>query len=323
MIRSTGWAQTVLLGCAVLLFAGVNARAQTVLALCSASVTPVNFGIVNPTTGLNTDTTGTLSVTCTGLSLAGAATVCVSIGPGSGGATSAASRNMVAGVAQMSFGLYQNSGYSQPFGGLWSSPSEILAVPVTIPLLGSATVTRSVYGRIPAQTGVAVGDYTSTLAVTSTNALVLNLGGCNSQVLPLVNTSSFVATAKVQNACKLVVNDLDFGSHGLLKTSIDRSTTIDATCTAGTPYTLAIGPGLSGATDPALRRMMRGSEGLTYGLYRDPGRSLPWGWSSGVNTFSGTGAGAKQMVPVYGRVPAQTSPSPGTYTDTVVVTLTY
>jgi spore coat protein U-like protein len=38
----------------------------------------------------------------------------------------------------------------------------------------------------------------------------------------------------------------------------------------------------------------------------------------------GTGTGATQpAVTVYGRVPPQTTPAIGTYTDTVVVTVTY
>ena len=52
-------------------------------------------------------------------------------------------------------------------------------------------------------------------------------------------------------------------------------------------------------------------------------RTQPWGNSSGVITAAGTGSGLAQSLTVYGRVPAQTTPSPGAYTDTVVVTLTY
>jgi spore coat protein U-like protein len=38
---------------------------------------------------------------------------------------------------------------------------------------------------------------------------------------------------------------------------------------------------------------------------------------------SGTGNGAGQTITIFGRVPAQTTPAPGTYTDTVTVTVTY
>ena len=40
-------------------------------------------------------------------------------------------------------------------------------------------------------------------------------------------------------------------------------------------------------------------------------------------TLGGTGTAATQSIPVYGRVPAQATPPPGTYSDTVVATVTY
>ncbi|MCR6502850.1 spore coat protein U domain-containing protein [Shinella sp. CPCC 101442] len=39
--------------------------------------------------------------------------------------------------------------------------------------------------------------------------------------------------------------------------------------------------------------------------------------------MSGTGSGSQQDITIYGRVPAQNTPLAGTYTDTVVVTVTY
>jgi len=42
-----------------------------------------------------------------------------------------------------------------------------------------------------------------------------------------------------------------------------------------------------------------------------------------TDTVAATGNGASQSYTVYGRVPAQTTPAPGTYTDTVTVTVTY
>jgi spore coat protein U-like protein len=38
---------------------------------------------------------------------------------------------------------------------------------------------------------------------------------------------------------------------------------------------------------------------------------------------SGTGSGSGQALTVYGRVGSQTTPSPGAYSDSVVVTVTY
>jgi spore coat protein U-like protein len=84
---------------------------------------------------------------------------------------------------------------------------------------------------------------------------------------------------------------------------------------------------LSGGTTnaaPTARKMSKGAETVTYGLYKDTNRSQPWGDATTPgSTVAGTGTGAAQVLTVYGRVPPQTTPTPGTYTDTVVVTLTY
>ena len=69
---------------------------------------------------------------------------------------------------------------------------------------------------------------------------------------------------------------------------------------------------------------MSGANSVTYGLYKDAARSTGWGSSivSG-ETVSGTGTGSAQALTVYGRVPPQSTPPPGTYSDVVVVTVTY
>jgi spore coat protein U-like protein len=89
------------------------------------------------------------------------------------------------------------------------------------------------------------------------------------------------------------------------------------------PYTLSLNGGNSGATDPTQRKMTSGANQLTYGLYQNSARSSPWGSTAGSNTVGGTGTGASQVITIFGRVPAQTTPAPATYQDSVVVTVTY
>jgi spore coat protein U-like protein len=57
--------------------------------------------------------------------------------------------------------------------------------------------------------------------------------------------------------------------------------------------------------------------------YTDSGRTIVWGNTVGTDTVSATGNGASQSYTVFGRVPAQTTPAPATYTDTITVTVTY
>ena len=64
------------------------------------------------------------------------------------------------------------------------------------------------------------------------------------------------------------------------------------------------------------------SDQVTYGLYHDAARSLPRGMA-GTDAAFGVGDATVQNLAVYGRIPAQSMPSPGLYADTVVVTVSY
>jgi spore coat protein U-like protein len=68
--------------------------------------------------------------------------------------------------------------------------------------------------------------------------------------------------------------------------------------------------------------MTKGTEFVTYGLYKDSARSLPWGAGAGA-LYAGTGTGASQNLAIYAIARAQATPSPGVYSDAVVVSLTY
>jgi spore coat protein U-like protein len=64
---------------------------------------------------------------------------------------------------------------------------------------------------------------------------------------------------------------------------------------------------------------------VAYQLYRDAGRALVWGSTTGTNTLAGTGSGLNQAYPVYGRVanPSANNASSGSYLDTITATITY
>ena len=66
-----------------------------------------------------------------------------------------------------------------------------------------------------------------------------------------------------------------------------------------------------------------GGATVTYSLYSDSGHSTVWGNTIGSDTVTGTGSGSPQSFTVYGRVPPQATAAPGTYNDTITVTVTY
>jgi spore coat protein U-like protein len=64
--------------------------------------------------------------------------------------------------------------------------------------------------------------------------------------------------------------------------------------------------------------MRNGTAYLGYDLYESFGAATPW------DGESGTGAATTQSINVFGRIPSgQSGLTAGTYTDTVVVTVTY
>jgi spore coat protein U-like protein len=71
--------------------------------------------------------------------------------------------------------------------------------------------------------------------------------------------------------------------------------------------------------------MSQGANLLSYSLYTDAARTNVWGDGTGSTaTIGNTGTGAVQNVTVYGRIPgSQSSAPPGSYADTISVTVTY
>lgn len=65
-----------------------------------------------------------------------------------------------------------------------------------------------------------------------------------------------------------------------------------------------------------------GTQTVGYNLYTSSAYTTAWGdGTGGSSTVAGTGLA--QSTTVFGRVPAQTTPQAGTYTDTIIVTVTY
>jgi spore coat protein U-like protein len=115
-----------------------------------------------------------------------------------------------------------------------------------------------------------------------------------------------------------------FGSHGDLSANVDAEGSVDVTCTVGTDYDIALDAGDgSGAT--VASRLMTGpaSATISYTLSPDDTYAAAWGNTVGDDTVAGTGTGEAVTHTIFGRVPTQTTPAPGAYTDTVAVVVHY
>lgn len=156
-------------------------------------------------------------------------------------------------------------------------------------------------------------------------ALLPLLAGTAPALAVTTITSSFTVQITITASCTIAsASTLNFGgAQGVLGANVDQTSTIQVQCTNTTPYNIGLDAGTSPSATVTTRKMVNGANTVSYAIYRDAARTLNWGNTIGTDTVTGTGSGAAQNITVYGRVPAQTTPAPAVYTDTVTVTVTY
>jgi spore coat protein U-like protein len=137
-------------------------------------------------------------------------------------------------------------------------------------------------------------------------------------------TTTFAVQATIAATCTInSASTLNFGTQAVLAANVDQTSTLQVTCTNTTPYNIGLDAGTGSGASVAVRKLTSSSNTLNYTLYSDSGHSTVWGNTVSTDTVAGTGNGAGQSYTVYGRIPAQTTPAPGNYTDTITVTVTY
>lgn len=317
------WAITGMLG------VGLTCASHPVMAQsCNFTISSLNFGSINLAANTPFTSTATYSASCTGTANATVRT-CPNIDTGSGGSTSGSPRFLLNGATQLNFNLYQDGAYASVWGSnLWGFAGSYASPTIDVALDGSGvgTASQTIYGRIwTGQPTLPAGLYSSSFAGTQTSIAYAysTVGTCATIGNSHATAAPFTVTATNATVCSVSASTLNFGSTGVLRAALDASSTISVTCTNAAPYTVALDGGQSGATNPTQRKMSQAGQTVTYGLYQDAGRTAPWGDSIGVNTVAATGSGLAQTFTVNGRVPAQTTPAPGTYSDTVVMTISY
>lgn len=184
----------------------------------------------------------------------------------------------------------------------------------------------TIYGSAPPyKPGIEAGTYFNYL-----NGVTLRYSESTTGYPPSCEASNstlityFMQTdATVPQACNIIsATDLDFGQLQLLTTAADSTSTIQVQCPASQSFQVGLNNGLH--ADGTTRRMQSPGGGyVQYELYRDSARSLRWGQTLDTDTMSGIGTGVASTLTVYGRIPLQATPAAGTYTDTIIITLTY
>lgn len=298
--------------------------------LCSATGVSINYGTVDPLSGSPTDASGSLAISCAGVP-SSTLRMCIELAPGSftgaGG-----QRAMASGSSLMLHEVYSNAGRSVVLGS-WGSVVAAYApaptgyqIDISLNILGNYNGSIPLYGRVFAgQTSLSPGSYFSggsNIGIRYGLAGV-TVGDCPTGLLGLTTTATASFSATVTSKCTVVSTPLNFGVAGTLNQVVDSSSTLTVLCTSGTPYSIALSAGLGAGATTAVRKMTGTGGAVSYALYQDAARTTVWGDANGVDTLSGTGTGTDQDLTVYGRVPIQVTPSPGSYSDTIVVTVTY
>ena len=136
--------------------------------------------------------------------------------------------------------------------------------------------------------------------------------------------------------CSVAASPLAFGSYQSNQMhSIDSAGSLTVSCTrdaldaAAVTVSYDIDISRGGSGNFAIREMLSGANRLQYGIYRDPLRSLVWGdGSAGSARVSSSltlsaPLTATAVHAVYGRLFGRQNVIPGTYSDSITVTLSY
>jgi spore coat protein U-like protein len=138
-------------------------------------------------------------------------------------------------------------------------------------------------------------------------------------------TGTFQSRITIVAECEVVTtNTLNFGnSVGLLTANVDATAQFSVQCTNSTDYDIGLNAGTTAGGTTATRLMTDGSATVSYQMFSNAARTTNWGDTVGTDTISDTGTGSSTTYTIFGRVPAQVTPAPATYTDTVTITITY
>jgi spore coat protein U-like protein len=293
---------------------------------CTVTMTNIAFGSVSVLSGASVNTTGTETITCSGATANTTYRFCTNIRSGSD--ASGNQRRMVSGTNFLNFDLYKDTARTQEWGNYTNnflgggSQNDF-----TSNGSGNISANITVFARLAgSQQTAPPGSYSESMSAGGSNSLqygsTTSAGNC--PVGASTSQYSFTVTATVSSSCNVGATSLNFGSTGILNSNVDATNTVTATCTSTTPYNIGLNAGTGSGATVTARKMTSGAGAtINYSLYSNSGRTTNWGNTVGTDTVSGTGSGLGQNYTVYGRVPAQTTPAPTTYSDTIVATVTY
>ncbi|WP_394780022.1 spore coat U domain-containing protein [Undibacterium sp.] len=145
-------------------------------------------------------------------------------------------------------------------------------------------------------------------------------------------TATMTNTVNISSSCTVATTGFTTTYDPLnlnASTNQDVTATVTTSCTLLLPAVITLGQGAhaaSGSTDIApLRRLANAGNTafLNYALYQETGRSTTWG-NTALTGVAVVGTGASASNTVYARIPSGQAPGAvGSFTDSVLVTVTY
>lgn len=156
------------------------------------------------------------------------------------------------------------------------------------------------------------------------------------KLLVAVLGSLVAATSQAATECIIQATTVAFGVYSS-SSNKDSTGTVRVGCRmTSSPdddtitYSVSLLAGGNGGTI-ANRRMSNGTSNMSYQLYNNSGRTTVWGdglngtarTSGSVNVGTTTSYKYSPYYTIYGRIPLGQSLSPGSYTDTVVISVTF
>jgi len=122
--------------------------------------------------------------------------------------------------------------------------------------------------------------------------------------------------------CSLSVTGVSFGSYDVFSgVALDSTGNIGVNCASGVGYSIALSAGGGSFTQ---RVMANGTHKLNYNLSTDATRIPVWGdGTGGTAIVNGSGTGTSVNHGVYGRIPARQNATVGSYSDSIIVTVTF
>lgn len=328
----------ILLGLLLALLGG-QARADS----CTLTASDIVFPSVSSISSSDAFTSSTgWSVTCTWTAFTTSllfpnATVCLYLGGGSNSSSTVTNpRQMANGAVKVNYNLYSDTSYatSKIWGG-WPGTTTS-STPIVITMLksggtGSLSQSVTISGKLTADATLAANNVGATdLTVTSDfgsgSATIQYLFTLlPSTVCTLGPTAAipFQVRGKVINDCNISVGSIAFPDARLLSSTVRSTSNMSIKCSVNTAYRILLSYGGNASGTTRRMKKLSGSELVSYQLSNTLDGST-WGdGTSGTVVVTGTGDGNNASLTVFGRVPAQSTPSPGDYKDTITATVQF